>query len=171
MARESVRIAGTVDIVLIKQYPIKTPSAIKVRDYVQGIGNCEWYNLASYNIPPGLSCFSTWPRTFLHVEANRNQIWSFGASETSYSNLTDSSDIYAPWPLHLGYMPGKDCDFRPPSWGGSSLGELPRLIAARPVAYLRRSFEFDNLNPCEHYVRTSGQNSGGLWLLRGECAE
>jgi hypothetical protein len=126
--RSSVQIAGFIEMTLVQQQSIK----IKNRDYRSNLG------LIIFN-QTNLYVYSPWPRAII-------------ANETSYEYIVSdlSSDECAPWPtgrsfLSMGFQGSLHCTF--------AQLKAPSALLRRPVARIRRNFEFNNLRPHDYLAR------------------
>jgi hypothetical protein len=132
--RSTVQIAGSIEMTLVEQQPRK----IRNRECLPDLGLSI---IHSSQEAADLHLYSPWPRTNV---ANTND----GCIVTDIS-----SDKCAPWPFALSLSPAElSGSLRFISARPQAPSTLECLIR-RPVARIRRSFEFNNLRPHDYFAQ------------------
>jgi hypothetical protein len=129
-----LQIIGDMDLTVLEIKPLNAKfNYLGKRVYVSGTGACDIHsNFHSY-----YNCLSPWPRAHIDLEAS--------------SIALASSDECSPWPTTASFSAVRSnnpAQFRIMKLLHTQQDfKTTQLIVARPVAFIRRHFEFSNLSP------------------------
>jgi hypothetical protein len=133
----SVQVAGFIDMTLFEHDTVRIDPGNSARTYVPGAGVCNICRDPSF-----INCRAIWPRAYL--ETNHNF----------------TSDICAPWPTRAFFTPVESTLY----WYHYGNIGKPNLHNAagndeitRPVAHIRRYFEFKDLRLRDYFVNAASR--------------
>jgi hypothetical protein len=135
-------VTGFADITLVERTPIHITPGINNYQYVPGAGVCN-VRIPNYDTNQRvalLTCLTPWSRAKLGLDLD---------PQNNRSLVT--SDECAPWPTGVSFVPG---EYRTYSLEAPyDLEHVPAFVVNRPVAHIRRHFDFRDLRLYDFLLR------------------